>query len=194
MQIFVSDKGFVYVVPMKSKSEFPDALKMFAKELGVPDALVVDPSGEQTSASVRKFCHQIGTTLRILEEGTQWANRAELYIGLFKEAVRKDLRESHAPLVLWDYCAERRARIHNLTAWDLFQLQGQNPHSATLGDEGNISNLCQFNWYQWCYFRDKSASFPFQTQSLGRVLGPAKNAGNEMSQWILKDNGKVVPR
>ena len=29
---------------------------------------------------------------------------------------------------------------------------------------------------------------------LGRCLGPAKNEGNEMTQWILKQNGGVVPR
>ena len=51
--------------------------------------------------------------------------------------------------VLWDYCTERRARIHNLTPKSLFQLEGQNSHSATLGDEGDISNLCIFGWYEW---------------------------------------------
>jgi len=35
--------------------------------------------------------------------------------------------------------------------------------------------------------------FPFQKEQLGRVLGPLKNEGNEMSQAILKFNGKVVP-
>ena len=29
---------------------------------------------------------------------------------------------------------------------------------------------------------------------LGRVLGPAKGAGNEMAQWILKVNGNVISR
>jgi hypothetical protein len=33
MKLFVSGKGYVYVVPMKSKSEFPFALKQFAKEI-----------------------------------------------------------------------------------------------------------------------------------------------------------------
>ena len=99
MQIFVSDKGFVHVVPMRSKGDFLKALKSFAKEIGVPEALIVDPSGEQTSNNVKQFCHQVSTTLRMLEEGTQWANRAELYIGLLKESIRKDLRESDAPLV-----------------------------------------------------------------------------------------------
>ena len=29
---------------------------------------------------------------------------------------------------------------------------------------------------------------------LGRVLGPARGEGNELSQWVLKSNGNVVPR
>ena len=157
MQMYISDKGFVFVVPMKSKGEFIHSLKLFAKEIGVLEALVVDPSGEQTSTKVKLFCQSIGTTLRRLEEGTQWANRAELYIGLFKESVRKDLRESNSPLVLWDYASERRTRIHNLTPRNLFQLQGQNPHMATLGEEGDISNVCTFGWYEWCYFRNHSS-------------------------------------
>ena len=42
MQIFVSDVGYVYVAEMKSVSEFPKALKMFAKEVRVPDAIISD--------------------------------------------------------------------------------------------------------------------------------------------------------
>jgi hypothetical protein len=29
---------------------------------------------------------------------------------------------------------------------------------------------------------------------LGRVLGPAKGEGNEMAQWVLKANRRVIPR
>jgi len=28
-------------------------------------------------------------------------------------------------------------------------------------------NLCQFGWYEWVYFREDSASFPFQKEQLG---------------------------
>ena len=127
-QLFVTDKGFVYVVPMRTKSEVLQAVKQFAKEIGAPDAIICDMSREQTSRSLRKFCGEIGTTLRILEEGTPWANKAELYIGLIKEAVRKDMKDSNCPLAFWDYCAERRARINNMTAKDTFNLHGSNPH------------------------------------------------------------------
>ncbi len=120
-QVFVSDKGFVAVYPMRKASNFEDALKLFCKEVGVPLTLIADPHPSQKSNSVRRFCDQTGMTLRLLEKSTQWANRAELYIGLLKEAVRKDLRLSHAPMVLWDYCIQRRARIHNVTPRNLFQ-------------------------------------------------------------------------
>jgi len=99
----------VYVVRLKSKGEFPNALKILANDIGVPIALILDPAGEQSSNKVKQFCHEIGTTLRHLEDHTQWANLAELYIGLTKESVRKDMRESDSPIVLWNYCAKRRA-------------------------------------------------------------------------------------
>jgi hypothetical protein len=97
-QLFVTDKGFVYVVPMKSKTEVLQAVKQFAKEIGAPDAIISDAAGEQSSHNLRKFCSEIGTMLRYLEEGTPWSNKAELYIGLIKEAVCKDMKDSDCPL------------------------------------------------------------------------------------------------
>ena len=195
MQIFVSDKGYVAVYPMKSKGQFKDCLHQFCKEIGVPETLVMDKSGEQTSTAVKRFSQHVGLTLRVLEESTQWANRAELYIGILKEAIRKDLRTSNCPLVLWDYCAERRALIHNLTPRALFQTANKTPTEATFGTQGDISNLCLFDWYDWCYYReDADHQFPHQKVLLGKVLGPSKNEGNEMAQNILNHKGNIVPR
>ncbi len=67
------------------------ALRQFAKEVGAPEVLVCDPHPTQTQQKAKEFCTQIGTTHRILEARTQWANRAELYVGLIKEATRKDM-------------------------------------------------------------------------------------------------------
>jgi hypothetical protein len=146
-QLFVTDKGFVYVIPMKSISEVLQAVKQFAKEIGAPEAIICDMAGEQTSQNLSKFCNEIGTTMRVLEEGTSWANKAEVYIGLLKEAVRKDMKDSNCPLVFWDYYVERRSRIHNLTAKESFKLHGSNAHTSLTGEEGEISNLCQYKWY-----------------------------------------------
>ena len=64
----------------------------------------------------------------------------------------------------------------------------------TLGEMGDISNLCQFGWYEWVYFHQKTSAFTFHKQELGRCIGPTKNGGNDMCQWVLQKNGQVVPR
>ena len=66
-------------------------MKQFAKEVEAPDAGIYDAASEQTSQAMRKFCNEIGTTLRVLEKGTPWVNKTEVYIDLIKEAVRKDM-------------------------------------------------------------------------------------------------------
>ena len=193
-QVFVSDKGYIAVYPMKSQDEFETALHWFCKEIGVPVDLILDGFSAQTKTTIKRFCDQVGTTLKILERATPWANRAELYIGLLnKEAVRKDMRASNSPMVLWDYAIERRALIHNAVPRPLFQAKGKTPHECTFGEQNDISNLCNFGWYQWVYYRD-FGSFPENKEKLGRLLGPCKNEGNAMSQSVLVASGTVITR
>ena len=51
-QLFVTDKGFLYVVPMRRKSEVLQAIKQFTKEIGAPTSIIADMSGEQMSHDV----------------------------------------------------------------------------------------------------------------------------------------------
>ena len=53
MQLLVSDAGFVYVVPMRSKTEIVKAVKQFAKEDGVHIALILDPEGTQRAENLK---------------------------------------------------------------------------------------------------------------------------------------------
>lgn len=78
-------------------AEFLIALKAFCKEVGVPHLLVCDRHCSQTAAEVRKYLYEVGTTLR--ERTTQWANLAERFIGLLKNGIRNDIRESNSPNV-----------------------------------------------------------------------------------------------
>ena len=47
------DKGFVYVVPMRRKSEVLKAIKQFAKEIGAPTSIIAGIAGEQMSQDGR---------------------------------------------------------------------------------------------------------------------------------------------
>ena len=199
-QIFVSDKGFIWIRLMEKidLSNMMSALKGFCKEVGIPETLICDPHATQTARDVRHFLYEVGTTLRVLERGTQWANLAERFIGLLKNGVRSDLAESNSPMVFWDYCVERRVQIMNLTARGTHKLGGMNPYTALLGEHGDLSNIASYGWFEWVYYlEDRKASvaqFPNQVAKLGRCLGPSKNYGNEMAQWILTESGNVVAR
>ena len=194
MQLFVTDKGFVHVIPMKSKKEVPLALKEFFKKVGVPDAVICDEAKEQIMGDSRKIMREAGTTIRAIEPGTPWSNRAERYIGMFKQRIRDVLRETDCPMVLWDFCAQHQARINNVTAKSLFQLHGRTPYETVYKVEPDISNLCQFKFYDWCYYRDNMSKFPYPSEFLGRILGPSEDYGNEMCFWILRSDGRVIPR
>ena len=122
MQSFVSDKGCVFVAPTREGTEAPKASRLFAKEVGVLIYLIADPVQAQKSQEVVAFCHKIGTILRILEESSQWADRAELYTRLLKEGGRREICENHSPIVLWDYTAELKAQMFNVTANNLFPI------------------------------------------------------------------------
>ena len=171
---------------MKYEKEFVKALKIFCKEVESPKAFILDTHPYNKSNKVRTFLNKVGITLRVLEESTHNSDRAELYIGLNKTGVGKDMRETNYPMRLWFYACERRTENMSLAANFLFQLQGKNPYIATIGDMGDISNLYQFGWYEWVYLNQKTAAFPFQKELLDRCLGPTKNDGNAMCQWVLK--------
>ena len=48
-QLFVDDKVFVYVVPMRREKDFLQAAKNFEKEIGAPDIFVSDAAQDQKS-------------------------------------------------------------------------------------------------------------------------------------------------
>ena len=83
---------------MRKEAEYIHVLKEFAKDVGAP-------------AEVKDFCTNIGTSLHVLEAETQWANWAEQFVGIVKEATLKDLCCSGCLIVLWDYCMEWRVLI-----------------------------------------------------------------------------------
>ena len=58
---------------------------MHKKDIGAPEALVVNDSKAENSAEVKRFCMNVGTPLKTLEQGTPWANLVELCVGIIKK-------------------------------------------------------------------------------------------------------------
>ena len=76
----VTARGFIYVMPIKSKGKVLQAIKQFDKEIDAPEALICDVMGDQKSNNVRKLCRGIGATRRVLEEDTLWLNKNDFWI------------------------------------------------------------------------------------------------------------------
>ena len=75
MQIFVSDKGFVKVYGMKSVTEIPAAIRLFAKEVGAPNCFVCDPHANQKSKEVREYWRPISFTLCVDNFGIKYVGQ-----------------------------------------------------------------------------------------------------------------------
>ena len=61
-QLFVTYKGFVYVVTMNLTSGALKAVNQFVKEIGAPDAIIDDTSRDHKSKELRHFITKIGST------------------------------------------------------------------------------------------------------------------------------------
>ena len=106
--------------------------------------------------------------------------------------MRENMWATNSPMCLWDYTIERWVLIHNAISYSLFQNKGLSPHTATFGSQEDISNICNFVWYEWVYYRDYG-SFPMAREKLDWVLGPLKNEENEMAHTIRTSKGTVIP-
>jgi hypothetical protein len=62
------------------------------------------------------------------------------------------------------------------------------------GEDGDIFNLCQYKWYDWCYFCKQKQRFPFNPEVLRQILGPAKGKGNKMAADHASDTARRQSR
>jgi hypothetical protein len=105
---------------------------------------------------------------------------------------RRAMLTSLAPRVLWDHCLELQAEIRLHTALELMQLSGDVPLTLLMSDTPDISNLCQFAWYEPVWFIDPTD--PLENKKLSRYLGPSHNVGDAMCSKVLNSKGNVLVR
>ena len=74
LQLFVTDRGFLFVCPLKTKQDVPHTLGLFFTKVAVPDAIVCDQKKEQMQGESMKLMRDSGTMVRTLEPNMPWAN------------------------------------------------------------------------------------------------------------------------
>ena len=194
-QVFATSYAFTRAYGMKVKSQAHEALSVFLKNEGVPLVMVMDGSKEQLLGEFRRKLKEANCHQSQIEPYFPWMNACEAQIREIKRGSSRKMLRMGSPKCLWDYSLELECLIQSATAHDLYDLDGQTPHSKLFGEPADISAICEFGWYDWVMFYDSpDHTFPDPKFELGRWLGPARDVGAALTYHILKPNGEVIPR
>ena len=68
-------------------------------------------------------------------------------------------------------------------------LQGRMPIEAITGETPDISQLLDFGWYDWVWFKENAG---LDVPHLGRFLGTAHSSSNLMTYYVLPVTGIPV--
>ena len=101
------------------------------------------------------------------------------------------MRSRKVPRRLWDFGLKHSSKIMQHIPRD--QLKGRTPLESVTGKTLDISEYCDFDFYDlvW-YFPDVHPSISQENRALGRWLGVSHRIGSDMCYWILTKNGNVV--
>lgn len=192
-QIFTNDIGFMRVVPMRLKSEAPNALMEFIQDIGIPSHMHSDNAKELNQGKWKQCLTEYQIKHTNTEPHSPWQNRAEGAIRELKKHTVRIMAKTNTPQRLWDYCVTYVAEIRSLTSNDLYVLHGRTPLEMVTGNTPDISEYTDFSWYSPLWYYDE-ADFPASRRLLGRWLGVAHSVGQALCYWILQENGQVIAR
>ncbi len=167
-QIFVNNLAGCRVYPLKMKGDAHTSLDLLFLEEGMPNTIISDDAPELHAGEFRRKCRQVGSYCKETEPYSPLMNCAEETIRELKRATRRAMLKTQMPKRLWDYCLELQAKIRSNTAHDITTLGGQTPETLMGGETADFSELCEYDWFQWLYYRDTQSSFPEATKVLVR--------------------------
>ena len=152
---------------MKNKSDAHEGLSLLAQRDGVPPAIIMDGSKEQTMGEFRRKAREMGCRIKQTEPYSPWQNAAEGSIREVKRGAGRKMAQKNSPKKLWDHCMELESYIRSNTASNSFEVQGQVPETIVSGKMSDISPFVELGWYDWVKWYDTNSSYPEPKEHLG---------------------------
>lgn len=193
-QVFATDFGWSRVYPMKSKGLAHEGLSCLLQNDGVPPAIICDGAKEMVEGEFRRKLKEASCQLKQLEPYSPWTNAAEREIKELKKGASRKMIARQVPKRLWDDCLEFESHIRSNTVNSVYKLNGEVPETVMSGQTSDISQFCEFGFYDWTMWFDEKAKFPDGAWTLGRYLGPSIDVGPAMTSKILTKKGTVLHR
>ena len=139
---------------MRKKGEAHKTLSIVFKRDGVPHRMVVDNPKEQSLGEFKRKCREADFHLVNYEPYSPWQIAAEGCIKELKKASSPKLIPTGLSKVLWDHCIELIQLIWSHTTHTAYELQGEVPKTIMTGQTTDISNICEYEWYEWVMFME----------------------------------------
>ena len=193
-QIYAHRNTWCKAYPMKAKGEAHHSLSLLFLHEGVLKTLIMDGVREQVMGEFCRKARQADYQVKQTEPYSPWQNTAEATIKELKKGTCRKMIRTGSPKVLWDDCLELEAEIWSSTASNIFELEGEVLKTVMNGETTNITQLCEFGWYDWVYFHDNAVTYPGDKWVLGRWLGPSIGDSLTLCVKLLKGNGQRVYR
>ncbi len=113
--------------------------------------MIMDGSKEQTLGRFKKKCQDADCPIKQTEPYSPWQNAAESAIRELKKAAGRKMVRAGAPKPFWVDAIKLKAYVCSNTAHDIFILQGEIPETVMLGETSDISQFCEFAFYESCF-------------------------------------------
>ena len=189
-QVFATSYGWSRTITMTNKSDAPFSLVRVIRYEGVPPEIIMDGSKEQNLGDFARKLRNYGCHRNQIEPHSPWMNLCEGEIRELKRGSTRKMLKRNVPKKLWDHCLELESRIRSDTTLPRFDLDHHNPETKIHGMSSDISDICEFEFYEWVMFNDSRAPFRENKFHVGRWLGPAVDVGSALTYKILKSNGQ----
>ena len=130
--------------------------------------MIMDGSKEQNLGDFARKLRDTGCHRKQIEPHSPWMNLCEGEIRELKSGLTRKMLKRNFPKKLWDHCLELESRIRSATTLTRFDFDHQTPEAKMHGMSSDISDICEFEFYEWVMFNDSQATFPETKFHVGR--------------------------
>ena len=145
--------------------------------------------GEFNKKLKEALCH-----LRQTESFTPWLNAVKPEIKEVRKGSNRKLITFGAPERLCDNCFELLSYIRSNTAHNIFKMDGEVLETIFSWETSDISQFCEFEWFEWVLFQDEMAPNLDDHFKLGGCLDSNIDIDPALIAKIIKENGQVLYR
>ena len=108
-------------------------------------------------------------------------NLCEGEIRELKHGLTRKILKRNVPKKLWDHCLEPESRIRSANTLPHFDLDYQTLEAKMHGMSADISDICEFEFYEWVMFNDSQTTFLDTKFHVERWLGPPVDVGSALT-------------